>query len=1117
MERIFTMKKFLSVLLAVIMCVLPLAGNMTVAAAEAQATYTFESVEVYPGNKVSIALSLETSETFNTIGMAAISYDEDVLEYVGYEFNEKFSGKCMLCNFGSTAAGLILSAAATTPFNGFEGVLVTLNFAVKDDAPIGETEITGTASLKNNATNLTTDVVNGTVTVLGRDFDPALKFNDSEVEYDGEYHALEVKNVPDFAEVEYTVDGEAFDGARNAGEYEVTAVVTADGYNTFEETATLTITPKEANVTVTVPGKVYDGTTTVLEDPEIEIDGLVDGDDVEIVVEELEYRSADAGSVGFDWGASSDGADADNYVFDYNFPEATIAKMDIVVKVTDVDLTVGDDMPEEYGFTTEPALVEGDELVGTVAVAKGANTDAAGTYAIKGTFTAENNPNYNITDIVNGTLTVEDKIRQEVELEYDVPAEVVYGDNAFEAGFRITDVTTSENVNDVATTYETTDDSVAVVNNEGLVTFVGAGTANILAKREGNDEYAAFEEKIEVTVAKLAVTITVKDAQKRIGKAAPEYTYTLETENGIETPDEFDVTLSCDYEDVVGETFNIVADYTVENAYCYKVVVNNGKLAIIDKNPTEVVVDTTEIEATYGDSAVVIEATLNAFEETAPENVVFTYSSDDENVVAFEDETVGSMTVVGAGEAVVTVSYAGNEDFAADTAEIKVTVAPKTLGGGENDVTVDVAEGVLTISFNANAGLTIDLNKTNVVLDDNGTEETEDDTYVLTSVAEGESLPLAGDGAENYTAPETMLLKVSQVGELVLAVVTDGGTVNGHIEGLGSYLAGVTVTLTAVPEGNYKFKNWLMNGEEYEGEATIEFVLEEDVEFTAEFKKGKVASVVGGGSTSTRTVTFVIDEKNSEKVTVDQGEKVKAPADPELEGYTFEGWFTDKACTKSYDFNTKVNSSITLYAKFVAIEEEPEEDPTEEPEEWTNPYADVKDNDWFYDAVKTVSAKGIMNGMKEGEFAPNVALTRAMLVTMLYRIEGSPEVDGDVAYTDVNLDEYYGDALVWATENKIVNGVSETEFAPNANITREQIATIIYRYAGFKGVEAVELSENLHFDDADKISDYAVAPMNWLVGKEIIKGYENNTIQPQGNATRAEVATIVTRILAFLG
>jgi len=812
--------------------------------------------------------------------------------------------------------------------------------------------------------------------------------------------------------------------------------------------------------------------------------------------------------------------------------EATlvIEPKDVVVKIADVNLLVGDEMPEEYTYTTEPELGGNyAALVGTVEVEKGANTDDEGSYKIVGTFTAKDNTNYNIVDVVPGILSIVNLPSQKVELEYEVPTGVVYGNAAFAEGFQITDVTTSEEVNaDATTKYESTDASVAVVDETtGKVSFVGAGTATIIAKRAGNAAYGEYVEKIEVTVEALAVTIKANDAKKRVGKEAPEFTAVIETADGSATPDEFTVTLDCEYEDVVGEKYDIVPSYTVENAYCYEVTVVNGILEIVDKNPTEVVVNATEIEATYGDPAVVIEAILNTFEEAAPENVAFTYSSDDENVVAFEDATVGSMTVVGAGEATVTVSYAGNEDFAADTAEIKVTVAPKEI----SDVTAEVVDGQLTISFNAAAGLTIDLNKTNIVRNDNNTEETEDDIYVLTPVKDGESLPLAGEGAENYTAPETMLLMASQVGDLVLAVVTDGGSVNGHIDGLGSYLAGVTVTLTAVPEGNYKFKNWLMNGDDYEGEATIEFVVEEDVEFTAEFKKGKVASVVGGlggGSTPTRTVTFVIDEKNSEKVTVDKGEKVKAPAEPEREGYTFEGWFTDKACTKAYDFNTKVNSSITLYAKFVAIEEEPkeeepteeepkEEEPKEEPAEWTNTYADVKDSDWFYDAVKTVSVKGIMNGMKEGEFAPNVALTRAMLVTMLYRIEGSPEVNGDVAYTDVNLGEYYGDALVWATENKIVNGVSETEFAPNANITREQIATIIYRYAGLKGVEAVELSENLHFDDADKISDYAVAPMNWLVGKEIIKGYENNTIQPQGNATRAEVATIVTRILAFLG
>ena len=109
------------------------------------------------------------------------------------------------------------------------------------------------------------------------------------------------------------------------------------------------------------------------------------------------------------------------------------------------------------------------------------------------------------------------------------------------------------------------------------------------------------------------------------------------------------------------------------------------------------------------------------------------------------------------------------------------------------------------------------------------------------------------------------------------------------------------------------------------------------------------------------------------------------------------------------------------------------------------------------------------------------------------------------------MGDYYANAVIWAKQNDIVNGVSETEFAPNDNITREQIAAILYRYAIYKGMDAVNLSENLGFEDADEISEYAISALNWAVGAGLIKGYEDNTVRPLNNATRAETAAILHR------
>ncbi|MBE7055515.1 MAG: S-layer homology domain-containing protein, partial [Ruminococcaceae bacterium] len=132
---------------------------------------------------------------------------------------------------------------------------------------------------------------------------------------------------------------------------------------------------------------------------------------------------------------------------------------------------------------------------------------------------------------------------------------------------------------------------------------------------------------------------------------------------------------------------------------------------------------------------------------------------------------------------------------------------------------------------------------------------------------------------------------------------------------------------------------------------------------------------------------------------------------------------------------------------------------------------------------------------------------------VLYRTEGEPATNRSIPFADVEMDSWYANAVTWAQQNGIINGVSETQFSPNDNITREQIAAIMYRYAKLKGMDAVTLEENLHFADANEISEYAVSAMNWAVGTGLMKGKSTTTINPKDNATRAEIAAILQRFM----
>ena len=266
----------------------------------------------------------------------------------------------------------------------------------------------------------------------------------------------------------------------------------------------------------------------------------------------------------------------------------------------------------------------------------------------------------------------------------------------------------------------------------------------------------------------------------------------------------------------------------------------------------------------------------------------------------------------------------------------------------------------------------------------------------------------------------------------------------------------------------------------------------------------------GGGGSVTYTVTYQTNGGSEiKKVSVNKNAVLTQPKAPEKEGYKFDGWYTDKELTTVYDFDTKVTKSFTLYAKWTEIEKEPVVD---EPET-TVVFKDVKANDWFYANVQYVVENKLMNGVAEDKFAPNDTLTRAMLVTVLYRNAGEPATNRSIPFADVDMGAYYANAVSWAKQNGIVSGVTENEFAPDSNITREQIATILFRYAQYKGMEAITLEENLHFVDSDEISEYAVSAMNWAVGKGLIKGKSETTLNPKDNATRAEIAAILQRFI----
>lgn len=188
---------------------------------------------------------------------------------------------------------------------------------------------------------------------------------------------------------------------------------------------------------------------------------------------------------------------------------------------------------------------------------------------------------------------------------------------------------------------------------------------------------------------------------------------------------------------------------------------------------------------------------------------------------------------------------------------------------------------------------------------------------------------------------------------------------------------------------------------------------------------------------------------------------------------------------------------------------------TDDKAEETAAFSDVAADDWFFESVNYAKENGLMSGVSSTEFAPEESVTRAMLVVVLHRLEGTPPPAKSSEFADVAADEWYTAGIAWAAEQGIVNGVEDTKFAPDAKITREQIAAIMHRYAVYKGydVSVGESTNILSYDDVDKVSEYAIAPVQWAVGSGLVKGKTASTLNPEDNATRAEIAVILHRFI----
>jgi len=216
-------------------------------------------------------------------------------------------------------------------------------------------------------------------------------------------------------------------------------------------------------------------------------------------------------------------------------------------------------------------------------------------------------------------------------------------------------------------------------------------------------------------------------------------------------------------------------------------------------------------------------------------------------------------------------------------------------------------------------------------------------------------------------------------------------------------------------------------------------------------------------------------------------------------------------CT--YDEKTGLATFKTSHLSYYVVGVEAEKIEKEEKEDYVLNFTDVKESDWFYDAVKFVVENGLFKGTGETTFSPNQPMTRAMLVTVLHNLEGAPEAAGANNFTDVKNGEWYTNAVIWAGTNDIVRGYGNGLFGTNDPITREQMAAILYSYASYKGYDVTATANFSAYTDAAEISSWAKQAMGWANAKGLITGRTATTLVPGGTATRAEVASILKRFV----
>ena len=348
-----------------------------------------------------------------------------------------------------------------------------------------------------------------------------------------------------------------------------------------------------------------------------------------------------------------------------------------------------------------------------------------------------------------------------------------------------------------------------------------------------------------------------------------------------------------------------------------------------------------------------------------------------------------------------------------------------------------------------------------------------------------------------------------QSSQHILTFNVNGGSVVSAVTGT----AGTTINLSGytTTRSGYTFTGW------YSDPALTNRVysvtLNSDTSVFAGWKQSEKKSFTITFSTGNGTKVAPITAKEGDTVSI-------SGYTPSLSGYTFAGWYDHPIEDATRLYSVTLSADVTVFARWVKNSSTPQSG---------FPFTDVNSGDWYYSAVKYVYSKGLMSGTSQTEFSPYSTTSRGMIVAILYRLAGSPNTGSANPFSDVSAGDYYYNAVTWAASKGIVNGTGNGRFSPQKAITREQLATILFNYAIYKGYDVsaggasaryaasqTDLGHDKEADlsgyaDSGKISGYAYNAMKWAVSKGLISGVGGNRLDPGGSAQRCQAAGILMR------